>query len=842
MTAAERAALLAENRTAIVTAFFSDRVLTASGSYDAFTVAARARLETDPYWTFISQDERDTAAKKGQAMPTGGYPVRNPTELDKAIKAVGRGGADHDKIRRHIIKRAKSLGTSSKIPENWGADGSLKSSENAVTASGKTGMETDPKANTKPAVGDPKATAPAGASPPDNPADKAVASAIDDLTKALSAVVAAQADDPDITDPADQKVTELLGTVKTAIAALKEAQGADTDSTKTPPGATPTPPKAAAAAGRTATFTLPPTKLPPGHADTPPGKPAVGKGAPPKGDVENTVPCPNDNGTGEMCGHFASAHDDTDTGKNTGPCGMANCNCPSMLVPTQTPVSTGKDPDEGVGATPAQAEASARFAADDDQTGGAGDAGPSGGGDAGDAAGGGTSGGGSITLATAEGTGIPSGVAIGPAFTIPIFLVEGVPTSDKRMIQPESLSWRTPPLPLMALLENSAMGGHDKAFLAGTITSIERSGTTIMAKGNFHTTPEGEKACEALEQMGRMGLSADIGDVESIMGQPIPIDIGGPSIFAGDDEATDGVEETLIAGEIMGGTMCPFAAFPEAYIVLGDGSDMPAPIPLRAPTAEEASVVTPFHVLTADGGCEPCLGLEEGALTAAGGPLAPPRAWFEMAEPDELTPLTVTPDGRVFGHLAPWNECHTAFRGECVMAPRDHNRGYSSFRTGYVLTAEGDEIAIGPLTVGTGHADDRKSTVATLAHYDNTGTAVADVVPSDGKFGIWMCGALRPGATDDQIRTLRASPPSGDWRKLNGKLALYAVLAVNSPGFVTPRALVASGQVMSLVAAGWPTMHEFYETAMPGPEPSRFERLAAPIIARDLRDRMSRIG
>jgi ATP-dependent protease ClpP protease subunit len=81
------------------------------------------------------QDDRDRMAKSGQAMPDGSYPIADEEDLDNAIHAVGRGGADHDAIRRHIIKRAKALGLSEKIPDNWNADGSLQDPGNHATTS-----------------------------------------------------------------------------------------------------------------------------------------------------------------------------------------------------------------------------------------------------------------------------------------------------------------------------------------------------------------------------------------------------------------------------------------------------------------------------------------------------------------------------------------------------------------------------------------------------------------------------------------------------------------------------------------------------------------------------------
>lgn len=73
---------------------------------------------------------RREAAQRGWAMDDGSYPIRDEAhhgldDLDKAIHAVGRGNAPHDRIRRHIIKRAMSLGASDRIPANWKPSGKL---------------------------------------------------------------------------------------------------------------------------------------------------------------------------------------------------------------------------------------------------------------------------------------------------------------------------------------------------------------------------------------------------------------------------------------------------------------------------------------------------------------------------------------------------------------------------------------------------------------------------------------------------------------------------------------------------------------------------------------------
>ncbi|SHL75655.1 hypothetical protein [Streptomyces yunnanensis] len=73
-----------------------------------------------------SGKQRRQMAAKGQAMNDGAYPIASKKDLRKSIRAVGRGGADHDAIRRHIVKRAQALGLTSLIPDNWKADGSMK--------------------------------------------------------------------------------------------------------------------------------------------------------------------------------------------------------------------------------------------------------------------------------------------------------------------------------------------------------------------------------------------------------------------------------------------------------------------------------------------------------------------------------------------------------------------------------------------------------------------------------------------------------------------------------------------------------------------------------------------
>jgi hypothetical protein len=197
------------------------------------------------------------------------------------------------------------------------------------------------------------------------------------------------------------------------------------------------------------------------------------------------------------------------------------------------------------------------------------------------------------------------------------------------------------------------------------------------------------------------------------------------------------------------------------------------------------------------------------SMYAAGptGALPYPRDWFFAPEADRPTPLTVTADGQVFGHLAEWSRCHSGYLNSCVMAPRSPS-DYAFFHVGQVYTEEGP-VDIGKITVNTGHAAPHLTAAAAREHYDHTGSVAAYVRVVDGKLGPWLAGSIEPTATDRQIRDLRANGPSGDWRnptRRPGGLDLLGILSVPKQGFTTPRALVASGEdgeevVMSLIAA-----------------------------------------
>lgn len=356
-------------------------------------------------------------------------------------------------------------------------------------------------------------------------------------------------------------------------------------------------------------------------------------------------------------------------------------------------------------------------------------------------------------------------------------VVEGLRTNDHRRFADNSLIWRELPLPMLWHPEGN---DHWDSSVVGSIQTIERQdGGWIYATGVWDTSEIAVEAARLNTDKMLRWVSIDVEVMESTF-----VEIGTPPYDPWDDllfwQQRNGVTasgdtldydwyEEYTSARIMGAHLVVFPAFPQAVIAPSGVALEKVEPQIEGPVAEPSMI-------------------------ACGGLADPPAAWFEDPHLTGPTPLTITSDGQVFGHLAAWGTCHTGFSDACVCPPRSQ-KDYAYARTGRVVCEGGVEVAVGQLTLGTGHAPLSAGHRAAASHYDDTGSAVADVAFGEDDHGIWYSGALRPGVTDDQVRTMRASSPSGDWRVIGGNLELVATLLVNVPGFP----IVASG-AMSLPA------------------------------------------
>lgn len=396
-----------------------------------------------------------------------------------------------------------------------------------------------------------------------------------------------------------------------------------------------------------------------------------------------------------------------------------------------------------------------------------------------------------------------------------MMVVEGVWTGDGRYIEEGALTWRPLPLPLMATARTT--DGHDTALLIGNITRLERIGRELHGWGPFVESDDPEVLnLQSLVKNGELrGVSVDLSDMEyEIIVPPMSDDIEAEddgSLVIPSSEME--IKIRVLSAVLMGATVTPFPAFKEAYIeslaaitaALSECCDVSGWIIPTTQLASTGSIVASGHPI------DP--------------PLLPPSAWFTDPKLSGPTALTVSDEGRIFGHLAVWGQCHIGFADRCIEPPHSA-AGYAHFLTGEILCDDNSRIPVGQITLGAGHAGHHANASQAAAHYDNTASAVADVTAGEDAHGIWVSGALRPGLEPATIRALMASDVSGDWRRIGGVLELVAVLAVNVPGFPKVRVRETEGLVASM------SLPAYEETMIP-PKPkaltSAVERIAASI-------------
>ena len=385
---------------------------------------------------------------------------------------------------------------------------------------------------------------------------------------------------------------------------------------------------------------------------------------------------------------------------------------------------------------------------------------------------------------------------------------EGEMTGDGRLIEDGALRWDDLPIPLRVAFKD--VGGHDGAEVCGRIEAVERRDNgDIYATGTFDLgSAVGTEAFRQVSEQMSNGVSIDTDDVTfRIMAKADMLESDVADSGNGEDADADpdgrvkvaamsSSDELMVieSARLRAATLVAVPAFATARVYAAGqapSTSEPAELDENADSGEKMARSADSDQMSRD------------ALTAAAIPTAPPEAWFKDPQLTGPTALVVEDDGRVYGHIAAWGTCHIGQVGKCVEPPASPSN-YAYFRTGALRTAEGTSVAVGHLTMGTGHAGPRDSANAAAEHYDNTGTVFADVAAGEDAYGIWVAGSLRPGITAEQVRVARSAPISGDWRMIRGALELVGALAVNVPGFPVPRpqGLLASGEVRSLQASG----------------------------------------
>ena len=374
-----------------------------------------------------------------------------------------------------------------------------------------------------------------------------------------------------------------------------------------------------------------------------------------------------------------------------------------------------------------------------------------------------------------------SGQGAGSKFYIPMLIPEEIESGDGRKFKAGSISMRELPVPLLWQIKTGE--GHNGSVVVGRIDYIERiEGGMGNAYGVFDNGPYGREAERLVRNGFLRGVSVDLDQFEAKEEKkPKPE-------MAEDDTQEFGKDKlTVNKARIMAATIVAKPAFQECTISI-EGDQEDTVIPEDGVYEESMDDFADLEPVTASG------------FLKSEVPMLPPADWFKDPGLTKPTPLTVDEYGRIYGHIAAWNVSHIGLP-RATKPPRSRSK-YSYFHTGVLRCDDGTDIPVGQLTLAGGHAPLNADAASAAKHYDDTASAVADIHVGEDQYGIWCAGSIRPGLDEMQIRALRASAPSGDWRPINGSLELVAICQVNVPGFPTARAMVASGKILALVAAG----------------------------------------
>lgn len=335
-------------------------------------------------------------------------------------------------------------------------------------------------------------------------------------------------------------------------------------------------------------------------------------------------------------------------------------------------------------------------------------------------------------------------------------------TTDGRWISGEGFSPRDLPLPVMMKTHTSQQ--HDGAVIAGRIDSVDiaqnEAGRAYATGTGWALDDENGQNLVRLRKAGALrGNSVDL----SVADEDVEV------IF--DDERGDlaGMfpKAKFNKSKMTATTIVPVPAFEGATFDIPDEDSLGLPDP------------PPLLVAAVEGDMSPVMQVtfSSGSATA----VRPRVTDFANPQLREPTPITVTADGKVFGHIAAWNSRHLSAPGG--PPPPRSKSAYAYFATGSVLCDGGESVRTGRLVIGGDHAAGDLGLSATLDHYADVSRAWADVAIGEDAIGIWVSGIVRPGIPDEMVHAARASALSGDWRLLGGALELVAVLSVNTPAF-----------------------------------------------------------
>lgn len=420
-----------------------------------------------------------------------------------------------------------------------------------------------------------------------------------------------------------------------------------------------------------------------------------------------------------------------------------------------------------------------------------------------------------ITPLSVTAGGALTAAAEGPGW-LAVVAIEGLETPDHRMVEKGGLGWRTLPLPL-TWAPNS--DDHENDVVVGQITEVWREGDEVRARGVWDTSPDAIEVRRKVDnQMLRwVSMCPDTPRSWEVRMSP------------GCDEATQGVDPTLDGppvGQDLGAcvmtevyldmdfaklTVVDHPAWPGSVIVSGDAQIPPLTDRGRvaATPPDQSPVPTPQS---------PALALVASVTSAELSPTwwfhranLPPSSWFDDPEFTSYAPVTITDEGRIFGHFAPDVE-HVSGYGR---PPRGADFSDARFHVRRQPTRDGKVIEAGLIVGGVGHAP-AGLTIAQAQQYYAGGPGALEVgrirVGMDAH-GMWGSGMVNPALDDDQIYQAATLGFSVDYRRPQFGVGPWQLIAISSgilvEGYSKAReSLVACGSETRLLLIGEPVTQD----------------------------------
>lgn len=389
---------------------------------------------------------------------------------------------------------------------------------------------------------------------------------------------------------------------------------------------------------------------------------------------------------------------------------------------------------------------------------------------------------------------------MGSRFRNPI-TVQGVESDDGRIFN--LFEFRE--LPLAVRWVPADTWGHDGAQSVGVLEKVWQEGELWWGEGEY-LDDEGDNGIEVartaakLASKGAQFFSADPGgkieyhwvilDANGEEVDPKDVSRAYDDIYWGDDddgklkEWLSSLRELIVFDfyEVGAISQLDIPCWPQCRIAIveaeGDQAAAGGRVPLRAVDRSTDEAKRARVLLR----------------RLAAGPATKPTAWYEKQNLDRYTPMSISPEGQITGHIAGWNACHRGFQQKCVKP--QYQTTFDDFHTGWTHLDNGEKLRTGVVTHIEGHmrtAEDYDRLASDPMAQLGTARLYAD------KWGIQVSGSVHPDVSPEQCARSEAGAPSGDWRGPKGGERLHGIAMVNTPGYTAM--YEAGGGQVRLVAA-----------------------------------------